>query len=516
MTITAGAALSPKAEARAEAGTCHATAVPPAGRPGSQARGGQRPGRPRSDALKGRLRRHWATLPARLRLIRAAILLLTAALALLLLLAGLAVSATWDTVTGRDAPRTTSAAGLDLALNDMDAQAANILLSSGGAGADRMDVPYGKAVGFYGAARRTVSRELRTLAVAAEGDARAEHTVEALTENFARYQELIGRALENDGRKGGKAAAVDDYRSATALLSAEIRPESQALIAANDDAYEAGYDAARSRLSAELITVVVLGLPLLALLVVLQWYLAWGFHRILNPGLVAATLCACIAVAGQAVAASSEHLRGARRDAFDSVVALSRARAVAYDANADESRYLLVKQERTGYEQAFLDKSQQLYGIEGASIDTYDAGLEATWSAYRTDPTDLRFTGEFRRELDNITFPRERAAAERTVETYADYQRDDRTIRRLVAEGKEREAVAFCISWDKNKSNAHFGAWMDALDEVTEINRTHFVTSVREGRGAVSGLLPAAGGALMAAAALTVLSLRPRLAEFRA
>lgn len=111
--------------------------------------------------------------------------------------------------------------------------------------------------------------------------------------------------------------------------------------------------------------------------------------------------------------------------------------------------------------------------------------------------------------------PRERAAAERTVETYAVYQRDDRTIRRLVAEGKEQEAVAFCISWDKNKSNAHFGAWMDALDEVTEINRTHFATSVREGRGAVAGLLPAAGGALMAAAALTVLSLRPRLAEFR-
>ncbi|MFE7245998.1 hypothetical protein [Streptomyces sp. NPDC057580] len=207
MTITTGTALSPEAEARAEAGTRHATAVPPAGRPGSQSRGGQRPGRPRSDALKKRLRRRWATLPARLRLIRAAILLLTAALALLLLLAGLAVSATWDTVAGRDAPRTTSAAGLDLALNDMDAQAANILLSSGDAGADRMDVPYGKALGFYGAARRTVSRELRTLAVAAEGDARAEHTVEALTENFARYQELIGRALENDGRKGGKAAA---------------------------------------------------------------------------------------------------------------------------------------------------------------------------------------------------------------------------------------------------------------------------------------------------------------------
>ncbi|MFB7307292.1 hypothetical protein [Streptomyces sp. NPDC056192] len=56
---------------------------------------------------------------------------------------------------------------------------------------------------------------------------------------------------------------------------------------------------------------------------------------------------------------------------------------------------------------------------------------------------------------------------------------------------------------------------MDALDEVTEINRTHFATSVREGRGAVSGLLPAAGGALLATAAPPVLGLRPRLAEFR-
>lgn len=507
MTITAGTAHSPETGAETEARTRQVTAVRPEGRPGPQPRGRQRPGRPSTGALRERLRCRWATQPAGLRLARAGILLLTAALALLLLLAGLAVSATWDTVDGRDAPRTTSAAGLGLALNDMDAQAANILLSSGDAGAGRMAVPYDKATGFYDSARRTVSRELRTLAVAAEGDTRAEHTVEALTENFARYQELIGRALENDGRAGGKAGALDDYRSATALLSMHIRPESQALIAANNDAYESGYDAARSRLTAELVTAVVLGLLLLTALVVLQWYLARQFHRILNPALLAGTLCAFLAFAlgGQALSASSEHLRGARRDAFDSVVALSRARAIAYDANADESRYLLFEQERTAYEQSFLDKSQQLYGIEGATLATYDTGMDETWDAYRTDHADRRFTGEFRRELDNITFPGERAAAERTVRTYAVYQRDDRTIRRLIAEGRAQEAVAFCISWGPGKSNAHFGAWMDALDEVTDINRTHFDASVREGRGAVSRLLPAAGGALVAAAALTVL-----------
>ncbi|MET7860034.1 hypothetical protein ABZS81_23020 [Streptomyces sp. NPDC005318] len=118
----------------------------------------------------------------------------------------------------RDAPRTTSAADLSLSLNDMDAQAANILLSSGNAGKERLKTPYGKAVAFYGEARRAIGHDLRTLAVAAQGDRTDERTVESLTDNFAEYEELIGRALENDGRTGGKASALADYRRATDLL----------------------------------------------------------------------------------------------------------------------------------------------------------------------------------------------------------------------------------------------------------------------------------------------------------
>ena len=194
---------------------------------------------------------------------------------------------------------------------------------------------------------------------------------------------------------------------------------------------------------------------------------------------------------------------------------LSRARAIAYDANADESRYLLDPQRREQYARSFLAKSQQLYGIRGATLDTYDDGLSTSWRAYETDHHDLRFTGEFRRELDNITFPGERAAAERTVDTYAAYQRDDRKIRALVAAGKEREAVEFCMDWKPGTSNAHFGAWMAALDKVTDINRAHITSSVRDGRSAVSDLLPWTGGLLLAAMALTALGLRPRLAEFR-
>lgn len=46
----------------------------------------------------------------------------------------------------------------------------------------------------------------------------------------------------------------------------------------------------------------------------------------------------------------AECLRVAKKDSFDSVLALNRARAVSYDANADESRYLADPQRADQYE----------------------------------------------------------------------------------------------------------------------------------------------------------------------
>ncbi|MGW4910843.1 hypothetical protein [Streptomyces sp. NPDC004270] len=513
MTITAGTAHRPPKEAVEE--PRQATVVPPPVPTPEPPK--RRPGQ-RIVAARAALRHRFrSTVPARLRLLRAATVLLAVALGTLLLVAGLAANGTWDDVADRDAPRTTSAAGLDLALNDMDAQAANILLSSGNGGSGELTTPHAKAVTLYGDARREIGHDLRTLAAAAQGDRTDEKTVESITDNFAEYQELIGRALENDRRAGGKPDAIADYRHATDLLRDSLLPDARKLVSSNDTAFDSRYTAARSALSAQLVAVLALGLLLLAVLGVVQWYLARRFRRILNPALLAATVCALAAVVlgTQLLSSSATHLKVARHDAFDSVVALSRARAIAYDANADESRYLLDPQRRTRYADSFLAKSQELYGIKGATLSTYAAGLAATWQDYRADATDPRFTGEFRRELDNITFPGERAAADKTVDAYAVYERDDRKIRALLAAGEEQQAVEFCMGWEAGTSNAHFGAWMTALDQVTDINRAHFTSSVGEGRSELSGLLPWACGLLCAAMALAALGLRPRLAEFR-
>ncbi|MFG2879391.1 hypothetical protein ACGFYU_31035 [Streptomyces sp. NPDC048337] len=463
--------------------------------------------------------RYGESLPGRLLLGRAVCLLLAVGLLILLGVSSLGMSGVWDETVRRSAPRTIAATQLNLALNNMDAQAANILLSSGesGTGKGRLDESYGKATGFYKEAQDTISRSLRTLSAAAEGDKATENTVITITEDFAHYQELIGRALENDEHPDGKDAARADYRTATDLLSARLLPESRELVDANNQVYNRMYDATRGDLAVQRVAEAILGVLLIAALVLLQVRLARSFQRVFNPALLAATLCAVVAVvsAAQLLAVNDDRMKVARRDSFDSVVALSRAKAIGYDANADESRYLLDPSRRPGYEESFHDKSQELYGIEGASLSTYDAKLTETWAAYRSEHNDKRFSGEFRRELDNVTFAGERDAAEKAVEAYAVYESDDRSFRKLVGEGKQVEATLFCIGWASDTSNAHFGNWMRALDRVTAINQSHFERATAEGRDSLITLAPAAGVALLLAAGLTVLGLRPRLAEFR-
>lgn len=93
------------------------------------------------------------------------------------------------------------------------------------------------------------------------------------------------------------------------------------------------------------------------------------------------------------LAAEASHLQMAKKDAFDSILALTQARAVSYDANADESRYLVDPGRAAQYQQAFLSKSQQLADVGNVGIFQYDAALAAAVSAYQADHADVRFGG---------------------------------------------------------------------------------------------------------------------------
>jgi hypothetical protein len=263
--------------------------------------------------------------------------------------------------------------------------------------------------------------------------------------------------------------------------------------------------------------VVLLGLALAAVLVALQFYIALRHRRLLNPALALATLVTIgLAVAGASrFSAEAQHLQVAKKDAFDSILALSEARAVSYDANADESRYLVDPARAGQYQQAYLTKSQRLAGLGPVDIFHYDAALAQAIDAYRANHADVRFGGYLGVEFRNITFTRERAAAEQTLAAYQVYERDDRRIRALNARDL-RAAIAFDTSYAPGNSNWAFNRYDQALVSLIDINQRAFTAAIQAGQQGTqgwTGLIPAGAVAFIVLAILV--GVRPRLAEYR-
>ncbi|WP_405731678.1 hypothetical protein OG607_34085 [Streptomyces sp. NBC_01537] len=456
------------------------------------------------------------TTPARLRLLRAAAVATALALIGVLIAGGVSANGSWSGIRERSAPQVTSATGLYFALNDMDAQLANQLMTGNTAS---LSAHHADAVRLYAQRRSQAGGFLRDLAEAAQGDHAAERSVAAAITDLGRYEELAARALLL-GEQTHRTEAVTAYDSATALMRTRLLPEADRLVTANNLAFERTYADTTGAQSAIRVALIATGLLLLALLALLQFFLASRFRRVINPGAAAATVLVLAAMVAGLVHISSQQgdLTTARRDAFDSVLALTRARAVSYDANADESRYLL---DRTGaataaHERDFLAKSRRLVRLEpSTTLSNYDSGLAAAIRAYRADPTDLRFTGYLGDEFRNITFPGERAAAERVLTTYQAYQRDDRTIRSLASSGRLAEAIAYCTSYAKGDSNYAFGQYDQALQALIAINMSAYEAASSDGAAGALTVPLGASGAVLAAAGLMVLGLRPRLAEFR-
>lgn len=459
------------------------------------------------------------SVPARLRRLRAAMLVCAASVAAVVLASGITVDDSWSDIRGRSAPQVTSATGLYFTLNDMDAQLANQLLPG--------DTPSLAAVGRQSAALYATRGEqaaayLDGLAVAAKGDQAAERDVSHAIADLAAYESDASRALLLGSQAHTPAGHADPrvvaaYTTASDLMRSRLLPEAQRLVDSNNAAFERGYTADESGESTARLVLLCAGLLLLLLLVGTQFYLTRRFHRVLNPLLAGGTLVAVAAlVAGLVqIAAEKDDLRSARRDAFDSVVALTQARAVSYDANADESRYLLDRPDAAAHQRDFFTKSQRLLLLNGATLATYDTRLASAAGAYRANHADVEFGGFLGDEFRNITFPGERAAAERTLAAYRIYQADDRRIRTLATSGHLTEAIAYDAGSARGDSDGAFDQYDTALTGLIAINSRAFD---RISAGGAAGALPVPGGeagAMLLVAALSVAGLRPRLAEYR-
>jgi hypothetical protein len=468
--------------------------------------------------------------PARLRAGVAAAVLLACCLATVIAVVSSGLDGDFQAIGQRDAPEVNAATGLYFSLNDMDAQVANVLLVGGDTGltADKR-----QDLAAYASDRATADADLQQAAVTASGSVAAQRELRMVLNGIGQYEALAADALLADQQAPGTAgqdstadgntlagkaspAALGYYRQASDLMRTGILPTVSSLTRVNAAGLDAASDAGRSAAVTSIVLTTVSGLLLLAALLALQVYLAKRFRRIVNPALALATLIAVGMTVSAVIRLNAEegHLKVAKQDAFGSILALSQARAVSYDANADESRYLVDPARAAQYQQAFLTESQQLAAVGNVDIFGYDAALAADIRAYQQNNSNIAFGGYLGAEFRNITFPGERAAAVRALLAYQVYERDDRTLRALAAKNRAA-AVAYDIGTAPGQSDWAFNRYSAALSSVVVINQDAFTSAVAAGQGnpLLDGMLPVAGAVLLVVLALA--GVRPRLAEYK-
>jgi hypothetical protein len=202
----------------------------------------------------------------------------------------------------------------------------------------------------------------------------------------------------------------------------------------------------------------------------------------------------------------------AKEDSFDSLDALWKARSVAYDANGDESLYLLESGSRGSAEADAVRQSEASFRAKAAMIADSPLTPDILAQVERGEkPTLKGYLGD---ELRNITFPGEQEAAVDALRKYAAYLAMDAHIRELETGGRHQDAVDFCTGAQEGQSNWGFAQFDKALGNVIDINQTAFDSAVGHGFRGLSWLPYGAVIAPILILALTWLGLLPRLREY--
>jgi hypothetical protein len=458
------------------------------------------------------------TLPGRIRVAALAAVLAVSAL---FAVTASAIGAARDglEVIGHGAgPQVVATADLYFALSDMDAQLANVLLIG-----KEQNLGIGRAQSLTLYERRRAQADAAALQASelAQGDPSGQRTVRAVLDGLGRYERLASQALLLDEQSGHPAGPppqqiIGLHRQATDLMKLDLLPKAYNLTLDNGTIVRRTYEAKRSSVLDGRFWAAGAGLVLLAVLLGLQVFLGRRFRRLVNPALALATLgtLVLVAVSVGLLSAEAGHLRKAKLDGFDSILALSRARAISNSLNADESRYLLDPGRADTYEQVYLDKSQSILYVSADNLDAYYAGVDTSVAAFGAHRT-AGFLGFYGVEARRLTSDRQGNALGTVLTAYQRFQQDDRRLRQLAGTGRQRDAIGVRMGLTTGSSIHDFDSYDQALVSLIGIHQNTFGTAIRAGDGALDGwdwLLP---GAAVVLAALVLAGVRPRLAEFR-
>ncbi|MFG6192215.1 hypothetical protein, partial [Nonomuraea sp. JJY05] len=399
-------------------------------------------------------------------------------------------------VIGRDAgPQVVATADLYLALSDMDAQVANVLVMG-----DQYAPQRAQALDRYEAARSRANEALMQALSLADTKAEQE-TVHSVLDRLGRYERLTGQALLLDERsKHAPGPPPQDvvltYREATKLMRVQLLPQAYNLTLESGTIVRATYDEKAVMVPLLRVAVVLAGLLALGCLLWLQVFLARRFRRVFGPALLVATVTTLVAVIfGMNVLSQDENaLRTAKSAGFDSVLTLAKARSISNSMQGDQSRYLLDKEWADTYEHTFLDKAMSVVYLKAGNLRTYhDQVAKGGDVLGLLGPELVGKQGDL------------------AMEAYRSFQAADGKFRELVASGRTNEAVAERLG----PVTQAFDAYDRALVSLSAGHQAVFTRAIQTGEGSLDNLwrlLPFAIGAI---GLLVIAGVWPRLKEYR-
>lgn len=384
-------------------------------------------------------------------------------------------------VLGRDcAPSIVAALRLRTAMSDLDANLVNEFLTA-------PDSPARDRARQAALRRRA---ELSTLLVEAASNitfGAAEKTpLIQLVGDLAQYEAEMSRALAME-EKGDHATAEIAARKAQNLIGSSLRRAAEALERTNREAFEIAYRDSQGTLQAAWAGVAVGLLGCTGALIAAQIFLCQRTRRLLNPGLLAASLIllSYSTTVIDRLSRASESLREIKEEAFPSIVLLWQTRLQANEANAAESRWLFDPAMAPGALRQFEECLQQIL-VRPLQADW--PRVPAQLSAKGAIPQG--YDGALIRALRKVSYPGEREALLETVTALARYAEIDGQMRALQSAGLREAAVTLCLSYAADGSNGTFERFEAALERALSVNQRAFDRALQDGLEASATVQP--------------------------
>lgn len=274
----------------------------------------------------------------------------------------------------------------------------------------------------------------------------------ALDEDVGRFFETMGdaRARLETGNAAGALAA---YHAAHELMEANLNVAAE-LDRVNRAHLDQSYAAEKSLAESGRLTLALFGLAVALALVSFQVFLFRRTRRIFNPMLLLGTLLvgATVYFGGDALEGAQRSLRAAKEDAFDSLHLAWQARAVAYGARGDETRFLLDPSSAAAFQQAFDARVRQLTDVDGL----------------------------FEREISRASFPGEKISASAARRDLDAFLGVDRRLRALDSDGQHDGALELALGHPADGALASFARFDKALGDTLDILQRAFVAQTLE------------------------------------